>query len=286
MLDKATELARVTARTPRSHPNSRHIGALMERRPAPASIAREIAWGVDGLADQRQYFDSMLMLLERTFPSDAIGWNSVDQSTGVASVHGNPPEIYEESGIPAEVLATVRDHPMIVSYGREWSPGGMPMPRPRRMSDVVSRHDLRRTVAYAELLGPIRADRQFTILTAYAGPGVGTCWTFALDRGDFSDGTMELAIALQPLLVSLERAQDALFAAHRPRAVDDHGLTPREIEVLALVAEGLTASAIGSVLRISTLTVRKHLENTYRKLGENDRLLAVRRAQEFGLIRR
>jgi DNA-binding CsgD family transcriptional regulator len=253
----------------------------------PDVLAGALSWELDGLSDETEYLDAMLEILQHAFPSDTIGWNSVDQLTGSARIYGNPVEIYHQATIPAEVLALTNDHPMILSYGAEWV-SAQHVAKPRRMSDIVSRRDLKRTRAYAELLEPLHADRQFTILTSQTSPAVGTCWTFTLDSGDFADSTIELAMRLQPLLISLERAQASLIAARRPASggFDDHGLTTREIEVLSLVAKGLTASAIASVLRITTPTVRKHLENTYRKLGQNDRLLAVRRAQEDGLIPR
>jgi len=56
------------------------------------------------------------------------------------------------------------------------------------------------------------------------------------------------------------------------------------LEVLRHVGAGLTADAIGHLLRISGRTVRKHLENAYRKLGCHDRLLAVQHARTLGLL--
>ena len=61
-------------------------------------------------------------------------------------------------------------------------------------------------------------------------------------------------------------------------------MTPREARVLELLAAGLTATAIGHACRISPRTVRKYLENIYAKLSCHDRLLAVRRARELGLV--
>lgn len=56
-------------------------------------------------------------------------------------------------------------------------------------------------------------------------------------------------------------------------------LTPREREVLKLIAQGLSNGEIASTLFISQHTVKNHVSNIYRKLGENDRtrvaLLAV-----------
>jgi sirohydrochlorin ferrochelatase len=51
------------------------------------------------------------------------------------------------------------------------------------------------------------------------------------------------------------------------------------------VAAGHTAERISHELAISRATVRKHLENLYRKLGTTDRLGAVIQARDLGLLR-
>jgi DNA-binding transcriptional LysR family regulator/DNA-binding CsgD family transcriptional regulator len=61
-------------------------------------------------------------------------------------------------------------------------------------------------------------------------------------------------------------------------------LSARERDVLTLVASGLTATAIGHRRGITTRTVRKHLQNIYRKLGASDRLVAVDRARHLGVL--
>lgn len=67
-------------------------------------------------------------------------------------------------------------------------------------------------------------------------------------------------------------------------AVEEARLTGRELTVLHLLAEGLTAEAIGRRLAISTRTVHKHLEHVYAKFGTGDRLTTVLRAQHAGLL--
>lgn len=61
-------------------------------------------------------------------------------------------------------------------------------------------------------------------------------------------------------------------------------LTPRETEVLELVAEGLPNKAIASRLGISDQTVKFHVASICAKLGASNRTDAVRRALERGLI--
>ena len=61
-----------------------------------------------------------------------------------------------------------------------------------------------------------------------------------------------------------------------PRAL----LTPREIEVLAAIGEGLTNKAIAQKLEISLHTVKFHVESLFRKLGARTRTEALARAAE------
>ncbi len=61
-------------------------------------------------------------------------------------------------------------------------------------------------------------------------------------------------------------------------------LTAREIEVLSVAAEGLTAREIGRRLGVAERTVTTHLNNIYRKLGATGRMAAVTVAVQAGLI--
>ncbi len=61
-------------------------------------------------------------------------------------------------------------------------------------------------------------------------------------------------------------------------------LTPRETEALTAMARGLSNKAIASELGISPETVKDYIENVYRKLDVRDRVSAVRRAAELGLV--
>jgi DNA-binding CsgD family transcriptional regulator len=64
----------------------------------------------------------------------------------------------------------------------------------------------------------------------------------------------------------------------------DEELTPREIEVLELLAEGLPNKAIGVRLKISDQTVKFHVASIIGKLGASNRTDAVRLAVRRGLI--
>lgn len=61
-------------------------------------------------------------------------------------------------------------------------------------------------------------------------------------------------------------------------------LTPREHEVLVMMADGLTMQQIGRRLGISPRTVETHVAKLYRKLAVSTRVQAVARAASIGLI--
>ncbi|MEU5082642.1 MULTISPECIES: response regulator transcription factor [Streptomyces] len=61
------------------------------------------------------------------------------------------------------------------------------------------------------------------------------------------------------------------------------GLTTREIEVLVLIAEGLSNQQIARRLHVSTATVKTHINNLFAKAGLKDRAQAVRYAYSKGL---
>ncbi|WP_263120984.1 response regulator transcription factor [Cellulomonas sp. RIT-PI-Y] len=70
------------------------------------------------------------------------------------------------------------------------------------------------------------------------------------------------------------------------RGGDAERPTPRELEVLAAVARGLSNAAIGAELFIAEATVKTHLLRVFAKLGVDDRTRAVTVALERGLLPR
>ena len=66
-------------------------------------------------------------------------------------------------------------------------------------------------------------------------------------------------------------------------AIDHLGLTPREAEVLALVAAGQTNRQIGETLYVSEKTASVHVSNILRKLGVTSRVDAAAIAQRLGV---
>jgi HD-GYP domain-containing protein (c-di-GMP phosphodiesterase class II) len=75
-------------------------------------------------------------------------------------------------------------------------------------------------------------------------------------------------------------------AGHRARRRRESvgGLTPREVEVLRLLARGLATKQIAQQLEISRKTAANHVEHIYVKIGVNNRALATLYAAKHGLL--
>jgi DNA-binding NarL/FixJ family response regulator len=74
------------------------------------------------------------------------------------------------------------------------------------------------------------------------------------------------------------------FAPSRAEAARSPALTPREREILAMLAEGLPNKSIAARLGISDHTVKTHLEAIFDKLGASTRAEAVARGVRMGLL--
>jgi len=69
------------------------------------------------------------------------------------------------------------------------------------------------------------------------------------------------------------------------RRRDDLGITKRELEILQLVAEGMSNREIAGKLFVSENTVKTHCSRAFDKLGAKRRTQAVQLGKEFGLLR-
>lgn len=86
------------------------------------------------------------------------------------------------------------------------------------------------------------------------------------------------------IIADLERALAGQTAFAEAAAPGSAALTPRQAEILALLAEGHANKEIRYRLGIAERTVRAHLTEIFQALGANSRMQAVIRARELGLI--
>lgn len=252
-----------------------------------ADAALRLSYELENITERGEFLRAASKSLAALLPADQLNWLAFDVPAGKAELHGVGGVDWPET---VQALArVVGAHPLWMAYSGH--PGDM---SPLRMSDLIPPRAWRSHPVYAEVFRPLGAVYQVGIAVTPYQEGTGTGWGLNRTRSDFTDEEMVTAALLQPILIALNQASIRAFgsegsgtkdvASRRAEAADRASLTLRERRVLELLATGLTATAIGHVCRISPQTVRKHLENIYAKLGCHDRLMAVRRAAELGLV--
>ncbi|HSB64946.1 MAG TPA: LuxR C-terminal-related transcriptional regulator [Anaerolineales bacterium] len=98
-----------------------------------------------------------------------------------------------------------------------------------------------------------------------------------------SQGKSQLISYAQRLLKAFEEPLIMPTKPTRPTGLIEP-LSKREMEVLTLIAKGCTNQQIAASLVISIRTVKKHIENIHGKLAVQNRIQAISRARELGLI--
>lgn len=89
-------------------------------------------------------------------------------------------------------------------------------------------------------------------------------------------------IANQPVVPDSIPPTESFALNERKR--DELGITPRELEILGLVAQGLSNREIAGKLFVSENTVKTHCSRTFEKLGAQRRTQAVQLGRQFGLL--
>ena len=186
-----------------------------------------------------------------------------------------------------ELVATAADGEEALALAAEHAPDGvlmdLRMPRLdgieaiRRLADRGERPRAIALTTYADdasVLGALRAGAR-GYLTKDAGADEIRAAVEAVDRGE---------AALDP---SVQHHVVAALAGSGPQPpagpeLPDE-LTPREAEVLALIAEGLTNTEIAERLVVSAATVKTHVNHIFAKAGVRDRAQAVVYAYSHGL---
>ena len=90
-------------------------------------------------------------------------------------------------------------------------------------------------------------------------------------------------IVLREVEVLVPARTPAPFALNRSQ-LDALGITPRELEILSLVAEGLSNREIAERLYVSENTVKTHCSRAFEKLGARRRTQAVQMGKELGIL--
>lgn len=243
----------------------------------------DLSYQLGDLPDRAMYLSAAASCLRATVGGDVVGWNNLELvPPTVVELLGDPPDA---ELLPDTLSGVLDEHPLVRHYLAEANDLA-----PRRISDCLSDRQFRSSRVYSEFFSLIGAQHQLAILVAKSPQArIARSWAINRSLNDFSDNDVAMAKALQPMLVILDRAYPASALAkpvedERDEARRRAGLTYRELDMITLLAQGLSAQQIARLRRISVRTVRKHLQNAYTKLECHDRILAVNRARHLGLL--
>jgi DNA-binding CsgD family transcriptional regulator len=239
----------------------------------------DLVGDVCGMLDLEELRHGLLAALHRVLPSDYVSLNDIGPSPDriVTIMQPDVPEL-----LPRWVTFA-HENPLLRRYLRTLDG------RAYRFSDVISREDLHALPLYREVYLPLGVEHQLAF-NLPASPDRVLAIALSRKSTDYSDAEREFANRARPFLI---QAYLNAIAVHElrllgaePRAellerLHAAGLTRREAQVMRLVALGRSNNHVGAELAISSRTVGKHLEHSFRKLGVADRSSAARRVWEL-----
>jgi len=154
-----------------------------------------------------------------------------------------------------------------------------------RMTGLQAAREINRTYPHVRMLILSMYDNEQYFFEALKAGASGYVLKSVADRDllEACRATMRGEPFLYPGAVTA-LIRDYLYRVKRGEALPDTILTPREEEVLKLVAEGDSTREIAKTLVISAKTVDRHRANILQKLGLRDRLALTRYAIRAGLI--
>ena len=170
----------------------------------------------------------------------------------------NPPWLFENLAIAGQDDPTHRSYTSIPA-------------EPIAISDFMTRREFQRTRIYDVVCGPLGVEDSLRVYLPAHGATT-RFFFFDSPRRGFGSRTRLILETLRP---HLTQARDRWTPIVVPAQDQTVTLTRREHDVLSLVDHGLTNRQIARQLWMTEHTVRKHLENSFRKLSVHNRTAAV-----------
>lgn len=208
----------------------------------------------------------VLEALRRLIPCDVVSYGNYAARGRRWGIRAAPDGL-----VP--VPASVREAHLRLQEQDPFLPSRRTLAGAIRLSDLISAAELHALDFYQEIARPLGIEYSMQLWLVRGDEIVGG---FGFDAGsaDFSERDLAVLDFIAPDLLRLHRRA----ATRRPLGGETDAisaLTRRELEVVRLVAVGLTNREIAQTLFISPGTVRKHLDNAYARLGVKSRAAAV-----------
>jgi DNA-binding CsgD family transcriptional regulator len=221
-------------------------------------------------SDDKPFAAPFLAALRRLVPCDDVCFSELDRVRQIGLGGISDPDAGDGWPEPDVTYWEIRhEHP---TCHRHETTGDF---RAHRLTDFVTHRQLRRSRIYAQWFRPQGVEHQLTVgLDAPLWHTKVFLFSRASGR-DFTRRDCDVLDVLRPYLAGRYELWRSRQGRTEP-VVALAGLTAREREVLELVGDGLTNVEVAQRLWISPGTVRRHLENSYAKLGVHTRTAAIR----------
>jgi DNA-binding CsgD family transcriptional regulator len=240
----------------------------------------ELIGDTHGLLDLEELRLGVFAALRRAIPCDWISLNEVGTAPGDFWALVEPPVPAEL----AEVFGRLMHQNPLLLYMLESRNGTA-----RRLSEMIAPEEYHRLDLYRRVYGVIGLEHQIAFTLPQEPPRMlGVALSRRGPSGDFDDADRDLLNQARPYLiqsyrnaVAYERLRGAIGVEALTAALLAAGLTPREAEVMGLLARGRSNADLAGALGISTRTAEKHVQNAYGKLGAKSRSQAAARVWDL-----
>jgi DNA-binding CsgD family transcriptional regulator len=253
------------------------VKAARRSRETADSRLLELLASIYGLIELEEFRRGIVDALRTSLRADWVSLNEFGETgTPIATIVAPPvaAEVHEGFGRLGHQNPLVQ-RSMRTRDGRVY-----------RLSDLVSQEELHALPLYRDVYAPIGLEHQIAFTLPHEPPrmlGI----ALSRKRHDFDDWERDVLERARPFLIQgyrnavhYERARmvsgtgngNGNGNGHAPKdALRARGLTPREAEVVGLIAAGRSNRDAAAELGLSARTVQKHLEHAYRKLGVRTR---------------
>ena len=206
--------------------------------------------------------------IARLIPCEVTSFNAIDLNE-LTVVATDKPEGTCTDQMRAILATHLHGHPLIATLLQLHEPTVL------RLSDVISQFRFAQTPIASDFYRPIGlAHAQSLVGKGECAPGLVLMLSCDRRGRDFSDRESDLLRLIVPHVIRAYSISRRLTAVEACASMLET-LTPRENEVLVLLADGATNEGVARELSISPRTVQAHLDRLYRKLGVANRTGAV-----------
>lgn len=301
------------------HINKARAYYLMNQLPSAwqeANQTLEFETRTGGMPDIGLRLYALLAKLELITENKGAAIKAADDLVSLANRGGVTNAIDWANAVRAELMFRIKNWEEFDAYARTYRPPQQPLFFPYRLQTLLHIRYLARQNAWdqARLLAEeqVRLAREkgyreyemelytvYALLEQQAGKPSAAAKkleaALAIGKaGDYVRVFLDEGEEMRSLLTQIQRAGKDHFVAKllaafdRPTQIEQSALieplTEREIEVLKLIAQGMSNPEIAQALVLSVGTVKTHVKHIYGKLSVDDRVKAASRAREIGII--